>query len=142
MEIFRIQSRSLRNKQLLPFTNQQIDPMIEYDDKLSLAAYPFPEISKVDMVFATVSTDPILLEEAKRRGFYMKDTPANRMFNELFSNGGRLICSEEINPDYLKRAIAYLKALMRSYAPRHEEKEAVCAMLLDELVLQVVPGKK
>ena len=72
----------------------------------------------------------------------MKDTPANRMFNELFNNGGRLICKEEIDSDYLKRAMPYLKALMRSFAPRHEEKEAVCAMLLDELVLNVVPGKK
>jgi len=32
--------------------------------------------------------------------------------------------------------------LMRSVASRHEEKEAVCAMLLDELALEVVPGKK
>ena len=116
--------------------------MAEYDDRLSLAAYPFPEINRGDMVFATVETDPILLEEAKKRGFYMKDTPANRMFNELFNNGGRLICKVEIDPDYLKRAMSYLKALMRSVASRHEEKEAVCAMLLDELALEVVPGKK
>ena len=26
----------------------------------------------------------------------MKDTPANRMFNELFNNGGRLICKGEM----------------------------------------------
>ena len=51
--------------------------MAEYDDRLSLAAYPFPEINRGDMVFATIETDPILLEEAKKRGFYMKDTPAN-----------------------------------------------------------------
>ena len=108
--------------------------MAEYDDRLSLAAYPFPEINRGDMVFATIETDPILLEEAKKRGFYMKDTPAN--------NGGRLICKGEIDPDYLKRAMSYLKALMRSIAPRYEEKEAVCAMLLDELALEVVPGKK
>lgn len=69
--------------------------MAEYDDRLSLAAYPFPEINRGDMVFATIETDPILLEEAKKRGFYMKDTPANRMFNELFNNGGRLICKGE-----------------------------------------------
>ncbi len=37
---------------------------------------------------------------------------------------------------------AYLKALMRSLVPRHEEKEAICSMLLDELVLKVVPGNK
>lgn len=116
--------------------------MAEYDDRLSLAAYPFPEINQVDIVFATIKTDPVLLEEAKKRGFYMKDTPANQMFNELFNNGGRLICKEVIDPDYLKRGILYLKALMRSFVPRHEEKEAICSMLLDELVLEVVPGNK
>lgn len=112
--------------------------MAEYDDKLSLVAYPFPEINKIDIVYATIDTDPALLEEAKRRGFYMADTPANRMFNELFNNGGRLICKGEIDPDYLKRAMPYLKALMRSFAPRQEDKEAVCAMLLDELAVDVV----
>ena len=116
--------------------------MAEYDDRLSMTAYPFPEINRVDMVFATIETDLILLKKKKKRGFYMKDTPANRMFNELFNNGGRLICKGEIDPDYLKRAMSYLKALMRSIAPRYEEKEAVCAMLLDELALEVVPGKK
>lgn len=69
--------------------------MAEYDDRLSLAAYPF-----------------------------------------------RLICKEVIDPDYLKRAMPYLKALMRSFVSRHEEKEAICSMLLDELVLEVVPGNK
>ena len=37
--------------------------MAEYDDRLSLAAYPFPEINRGDMVFATIETDPILLEK-------------------------------------------------------------------------------
>ena len=37
---------------------------------------------------------------------------------------------------------AYLKALMRSLVPRHEEKEAICSMLLEVLVLEVVPGHK
>ena len=72
--------------------------MAEYDDRLSLAAYPFPEINRGDMVCATIETDPILLEEAKNRGFYMKDTPANRMFNELFNN---VIHSDRIVVDEL-----------------------------------------
>ena len=116
--------------------------MAEYDDKLSLAAYPFPEIHKVDIVYATIDTDPVLLEEAKRRGFYMADTSANRMFNELFYRGGRLICRDEVDCDYMRRAMPYLNALMHSFAPQQEDKEAVCAMLLDELAVEVVPINK
>lgn len=116
--------------------------MADYDDKLSLAAYPFPETNRGNIIFAPIDTDQALLDEAKRRGFYMKDTPANRMFKDLFNKGGKLITKNEIDPDYLRHGIPYLKALMQSYTPRHEDKEAVCAMLLDELVLEIIPGKK
>ena len=40
---------------------------------------------------------------------------------------------------YLDRAVPYLLALMRSITPRHEDKEAVCSMLIDELVSRVEP---
>ena len=76
--------------------------MAEYDDRLSLAAYPFPEINRGDMVCATIETDPILLEEAKKRGFYMKDTPANRMFNELFNKGS--VVFESIDAEHCPAA--------------------------------------
>lgn len=45
--------------------------MPETEDKLSLSlmAYPFPEIKRVEEVFSTLKADAALLEEAKRRGF-------------------------------------------------------------------------
>ena len=48
--------------------------MPETEDKLrlSLMAYPFPEIKRVEEVFSTLKADAALLEEAKRRGFYME----------------------------------------------------------------------
>ena len=56
--------------------------MPETEDKLrlSLMAYPFPEIKRVEEVFSTLKADAALLEEAKRRGFYMGHTKANQMF--------------------------------------------------------------
>ena len=47
--------------------------MPETEDKLrlSLMAYPFPEIQRVEEVFSTLKADPALLEEARHRGFYM-----------------------------------------------------------------------
>ena len=46
--------------------------MPETEDKLrlSLMAYPFPEIKRVEEVFSTLKADAALLEEAKRRGAY------------------------------------------------------------------------
>lgn len=43
--------------------------MPETEDKLrlSLMAYPFPEIQRVEEVFSTLKADPALLEEARHR---------------------------------------------------------------------------
>ena len=45
-------------------------PEIE-ENRLSLIGYPFPEIKRVEEIFSTLKSDAALLEEAKRRGFYM-----------------------------------------------------------------------
>ena len=62
--------------------------MPETEDKLSLSlmAYPFPEIKRVEEVFSTLKADTALLEEAKRRGFYMGHTKANQMFSRRTHN--------------------------------------------------------
>ena len=109
--------------------------MPETEDKLrlSLMAYPFPEIQRVEEVFSTLKADPALLEEARHRGFYMGHTKANQMFGRLFG-GGRIVI--------VRRVIPYLKALLSSYALKHEEKEAICAMILDEIADDVLPEPK
>ena len=111
--------------------------MPETEDKLrlSLMAYPFPEIKRVEEVFSTLKA------EAKRRGFYMGHTKANQMFGWLFG-GGRIMIKPEADTEFVRRAIPYLKALLNSYALKHEEKEAICAMLLDEIADDVLPEPK
>ena len=113
--------------------------MPETEDKLrlSLMAYPFPDIQRVEEVFSTLKADPALLEEARHRGFYMGHTKANQMFSRLFG-GGRIM----IKPEFVRRVIPYLKALLSSYALKHEEKEAICAMILDEIADDVLPEPK
>ena len=104
--------------------------MPETEDKLrlSLMAYPFPEIQRV-------------LEEARHRGFYMGHTKANQMFSRLFG-GGRIMIKPEADTEFVRRVIPYLKALLSSYALKHEEKEAICAMILDEIADDVLPEPK
>lgn len=115
--------------------------MAEDENRLSLVAYPFPEIKRVEEVLSTLETDPALLEEAKRRGFYMNSTRAGKMFVRLFYLGGTIVVKPGINATFVRKAMLYLKALMRSYTPVYYEKEAVCTMLLDEIAEDVVPTK-
>ena len=117
--------------------------MPETEDKLrlSLMAYPFPEIKRVEEVFSTLKADSVLLEEARRRGFYMGHTKANQMFGRLFG-GGRIMIEPEMDMDFVRRVIPYLKALLSSFAMKHEEKEAICAMILDEIADDVLPEPK
>ncbi|WP_298034535.1 hypothetical protein [uncultured Alistipes sp.] len=117
--------------------------MSEQEDKmrLSLMAYPFPEVKRVEEVFSKLKADPELFEEAKRRGFFMGHTKANQMFGRLFS-GGRIMIKPEADTEFVRRVIPYLKALLRSYALKHEEKEAICAMILDEIADDVMSEAK
>ena len=117
--------------------------MPETEDKLrlSLMAYPFPEIQRVEEVFSTLKADPALLEEARHRGFYLGLTKAIQMFSRV-CGGGRLMIKPEADTEFVRRVIPYLKALLSSYALKHEEKEAICAMILDEIADDVLPEPK
>lgn len=116
-------------------------PQTEDKLRLSLMAYPFPDIKRIEEGFSTLKADPELFEEARRRGFYMGHTKANQMFGRLFS-GGRIMIKPEADTEFVRRVIPYLKALLSSFAMKHEEKEAICAMILDEIADDVLPEPK
>ncbi len=79
-------------------------------------------------------SDPVLLAEAKKRGFHFGNTYYNTLFSKLFFNGGSLNFKKDLDDDFKNRAVSYFKALVQSFSPSHEDKEAVCALLLSELV--------
>ena len=102
---------------------------------MDLKKFNFPEVKYIDMAFSTYKTDDLLLKEAKERGFYNnKLSPYNKLFSNLFFNGGRITFKEGIDEDYKNRAWNYCRSFMRSFEPKHEEKEAICAMLMSELL--------
>ena len=101
---------------------------------MDLKEFDFPKLSDVDVVFGAVNTDKTLLEEAKRRGFYGGNTRHNSLFSELFFNGGKLDFKNDLDEDFKKKVLPYLKSFMGSFSPRHEDKEAISAMLLSEIV--------
>jgi hypothetical protein len=101
---------------------------------MDLTKYTFPEVSALDMAFSTFKTDKKLLAEAKERGFYSGDTPYNDLFSKLFFSGGTVKFKDGIDEVFKKNAWSYCRSFMGSFEPKHEEKEAICAMLMSELL--------
>lgn len=85
-----------------------------------------------------VPVPPELLELAKMRNFY--HTPSgeyNEIFSQLFFKGGKLVKKKELHkykPEYVSIIMRLILTLMQSFRPSHEEKEAVCALLLSEII--------
>jgi hypothetical protein len=105
---------------------------------MELRKFKFKELTQADMMFSCIKTDKELLAEARARGFYGGSTKWNDKFNSLFFSGGSI----EPNPKWLETeedkewyvsAFNYLKAFMQSFEPKHEEKEAISALILSEL---------
>ena len=100
---------------------------------LDLTKYNFPKVTGVDLAFPTLNTDKRLLAEAVARGFDEHYNPYNRLVSQIFFSGGRLKFKEGVDEEFRKRALMYFRALIGSFAPKHEDKTAVCAMILSEI---------
>lgn len=92
-----------------------------------------PEIKDVDLAFSTQKTNKKLLSLAKESGFYNGNTKYNDMFSSLFFRGGKINCNKKLDEESKVKLLRYFKALASSFDPKHEEKEAVCALILSWL---------
>lgn len=101
--------------------------------KLDLTTFEFPKVSGIDMAFPTLKTIPSLLDEAKARGFMDTETPYNTLVSKLFFNGGKVVFKKGVDEEFRKRVWLYVRAFLGSWEPKHEHKEAICAMLLSEI---------
>lgn len=93
----------------------------------------YPEVTDVDIAFGIVP-DKKMISKAMEAGFYNGNTKYNDMFSKLFFNGGSLKFKKDLNKEFAEKALRYYKAVAVSFGSKHEEKEAVCAMVLSELV--------
>lgn len=91
------------------------------------------DITKFNFAKATI-IDKTLLVEADKRGFLHGHTKYNDLFSELFFSGGKLNFKENLDESFVEKALPYFKSLMGSFEPKHEHKEAICALILSELV--------
>ena len=101
---------------------------------MDLTKFNFPNVSGADIAFSTFRTDKELLSEAKKRGFYDGRTPYNDLFSELFFSGGAVTFKKKLDEEFKNSAWKYCRCFMSSFEPKHEEKEAICAMLMSELI--------
>lgn len=101
---------------------------------MNLKTFNFQKVTGLDMMFPTIKTDKELLAEAKEKGFYNGNTPYNKLFSNLFFLGGKVKFKKNLDEDFKNRAWPYCRAFMGSYEPKHEEKEAICALLMSELL--------
>jgi len=92
-----------------------------------------PEVKDVDLVFSTQETNKKLLAIAREKGFYNGDTKYNKMFSSLFFGGGKIYCKKSLKDEDKSKLLRYIKSLASSFQPKHEEKEAVCALPLSWL---------
>jgi len=102
---------------------------------MNLKDFKFPEVSVADAIFPTSKMNKELLEEAKKRGFYNGHTKYNELFSHLFFRGGRIEFKPDVDKEFAKRAWTYCRSFMGSWEPKHEEKEAICAMIMSEILL-------
>lgn len=95
----------------------------------------FPKISDADVAFGGLRIPDYLIEEAKEKGFGKDSNPYNKLFSTLFFKGGRLPnYKADVSMERRNLGVRYLKCLMGGFDSRHEDKEAVCAYILSELV--------
>jgi len=99
---------------------------------LDLTTYEFPKVDGADVVFPTMDTDKVLLEEAKLRGYMHGNLQGNKDVSTWFFTGIEEVVVKDM--DDAQEAFRYMRCLMGSFSPKHEHKEAVCGMLMDEFM--------
>lgn len=98
---------------------------------MDLSKYKFPDVTEADLAFPTLHAPPELIEEANSRNI----KKGREKFSELFFNGGEIVLQEDVKGTWKEDAFKFARALMGSWEPKHQDKEAVCAMLFEETLI-------
>lgn len=107
-----------------------------------LKEYPWPELTAADAAFPSMKPDETLIRLSREKP-YQKGRKA---FSTLFFKGGKLTFSESrknlgLEP-WEEKALSYALVMRGSFAPKHEDKESVCAMIFEELEVSVQEVKE
>lgn len=98
---------------------------------MDLSKYEWPEVKKVDMIFPTFDCPKELIEEAEKRNL----SKGRNKFNEMFYSGGTYVLQKDVKGTWKEKAFLWCRAMIGSWAPKHEHKEAVAAMIFEEVLI-------
>jgi hypothetical protein len=101
---------------------------------MNLLEFDYPKPTGLDVAFSTYDTIPELLKEAEKRKFLDGHTPYNTLFCDLFYKGGKVVFKKNIDKDKQQEIWKYVRCFISSWSPKHEHKEAICAMLMSEIL--------
>lgn len=99
---------------------------------MDLKTFNFPDLNDTAAVRRAAAE---LLIEARERGFDGGYTEYNDLFSSLFFSGGKIEFQKKLDEDFKNRAWTFCRGYMGSWDPKHEHKEAVCALLMSELLV-------
>jgi hypothetical protein len=94
--------------------------------------YPIHEVSDAELAFGGRDLDKLMPPESEIPEDYPDRLKWTRFFNRVFMQGAvgtRLLPREGVNPN---KALRHLRAVMVSFDPKHEHKEAACAWLFSQ----------
>jgi len=91
----------------------------------------FPEVKDVDVAFGGYPREWFIQTLKKYQS--PEDDKWGDMASKLFFSGGSLPLNKSLPEDYLARGKRLLKAILGSWEPKHEDKEAVCGLILKSL---------
>lgn len=105
---------------------------------LNLHTYPYPEITGLQAMTSNLKTDPTLLQEAKDRGFYGGFDGIrgqyNNLYQDIMSRQGAITFKPNIPNEIQAKIWKYCNAFMRSTYGTPAERQAICAMLMSEIL--------
>lgn len=92
----------------------------------------FPEVTQAAAVFGNYPKEWFkkTLEDTRKEGI---DKEYISMANKLFFDGGELDINDSLDKDYISKGLLLLRAVLGSYAPKHEHKEIVAAKIIESL---------
>lgn len=95
--------------------------------------FKYPVLKDADIIFSVMRTNTQLLELARSQGFYNGHTPYNDLASKLFFSGGTINYKKDLDPERKTLGYRYLCAVLKSFEPSHNDKEAIAALVLSEL---------
>ena len=92
----------------------------------------YPKVTDLDIAFGIVP-DKKMVHKATEKGFYNGRTKYNDLFSDIFFSGGTVTFKQGVDKEVIDNAMRYFKSVAVSFGSKHEEKEAVCAMVLSDI---------